>query len=366
MPPTFPGRRPGRHCLLGLGLLVLVGVPACRLTDVPLWQLPELPPGQSGSVTEIRDVAYHTSEDAEEEVRHHLDLYLPQGKRDFPIVLLVHGGAWMVGDNRCCGLYSCVGEFLAGQGIGAVLPNYRLSPGVHHPEHVKDVARAFAWVKHHIADFGGRPDQIFLVGHSAGAHLAALLATDDTYLRAEGLSTADIKGVIASSGVYRITPGDLAVTFGGESPIAFRFDELTPFRGGAWGWSYPPGLPGIPMTVNVYGPVFGEDPVKRVDASPLAHVRAGLPPFLLFTAQRDLPTLPAQAEEFRDALAECGCSVRLVRVPHRNHNSLFFRAVAPEDPAARTMLDFVRDHCADVVIRPAPGAVPPTAAEGGR
>ena len=95
-------------------------------------------------VERIKDVSYYDGPHADA-ARHKLDLYLPKGKADYPVVILVHGGAWIMGDNRCCGLYTSVGEFLASQGIGAVLPNYRLSPGVKHPEHIKDLARAFAW-----------------------------------------------------------------------------------------------------------------------------------------------------------------------------------------------------------------------------
>src|SRR5262249_56357633 len=95
----------------------------------------------------------------------------------------------MGGDNRCCGLYSAVGEFLARQGIGVVLPNYRLSPEVKHPEHVKDIARAFAWTRAHIAQYGGDPDKIFLAGHSAGAHLVALPSTPRPYPPPHALHT---------------------------------------------------------------------------------------------------------------------------------------------------------------------------------
>src|SRR5262245_48410044 len=176
-------------------LLALVG-PGCRVTDVPLWR-PGEPPADVCPVEVVREVAYGDAR------RHRLDLFLPKGKTDYPVVVLVHGGAWMLGDNRCCGLYSSVGEFLAGQGVGAVLINYRLSPGVKHPEHVRDVARAVAWTREHIAGYGGRPDQLFLLGHSAGGHLVSLLATDEKYLKAEGLDPAHTRGVIAISGVYR-------------------------------------------------------------------------------------------------------------------------------------------------------------------
>jgi acetyl esterase/lipase len=293
----------------------------------------------------IRDVPYFAGPDADES-RHRLDLFLPKGRERYPVVLLVHGGAWLVGDNRCCGLYSEVGRFLASQGVAAVLPNYRLSPGVRYPEHVKDVARAFAWVHAHIAGHGGRPDQVFLAGHSAGGHLVSLLATDETYLRAEGRRTADIRGVITVSGVYRIPAGSLGVTLGGPPPLAFGLNELLPVRGVAdWGWAGSSVLPGLPLSVDVFGPAFGDDAQVRAGASPLSHVRPGLPPFLILCAEKDLPTLPEMAEEFHRALVGQGCEARLVRINGRNHNSVLFRAIDGDDPAARAMLDFIR-RCA--------------------
>src|SRR5207245_1238220 len=104
--------------------------------------------------------------------------------------------------------------------------------------HVKDVARAFAWARKHIADYGGRPDQLFLLGHSAGGHLVSLLATDDKYLRAEGLEVTDVRGVIAVSGVYHLPPGDLSVRLGGANALALSLDEMAPLRGaGGWDWA---------------------------------------------------------------------------------------------------------------------------------
>ena len=338
-PRTFWQRR---RPLLAVALLALAH-PACRVTDLPLWG-PAEPADDACAVEHVQGVAYHEGPDADD-FRHRLDLFLPQGRKDYPVVVLVHGGAWVMGDNHSCGLYPAVAEFLASQGIGVVLPNYRLSPAVKHPEHAKDVARAFAWARAHIADHGGRPDRLFVAGHSAGGHLVALLATDETYLRAEGLQTADIRGVIAFSGVYRIPPGKMSATLGGATPLAFRFDEMAPFRGGSGrAWPPLPGVPGIPVRLNVFGPAFGNDPRVRADASPLCHVRPGLPPFLLFSAENDLPTLPEMAEEFRAALCAAGCDVRLLKVADRNHNSLFFRAIAADDPAARALVAFIRRH----------------------
>jgi acetyl esterase/lipase len=290
-------------------------------------------------VETIKSVRYHQGA-AGDAFRHQLDIFMPKGKKDCPVVVLVHGGAWNVGDNRCCGLYSSVGEFLASQGIVAVLPNYRLSPHVKHPEHVKDVARAVAWVHEHAADYGGNAGQIFLVGHSAGGHLASLLATDRQYLDEVGRSTKDIKGVISLSGVYEIPAGNLDVVFGGQKDNAVRWDKMFPLRMP----SHPleADLPGIPLSVNIFAPAFGDDPEVRKNASPLHHVRGGLPPFLLLSASNDLPTLPEMAREFHQALCEHGCDAELLVIRDRNHNSILFQAYQPSDPAAQAILSFIR------------------------
>src|SRR5436190_5806535 len=95
-----------------------------------------------------------------------LDVIAPAGKKNLPVVLVVHGGTWMFGDKNFFGLYRDFGRFLADKGMVAVLTNYRLSPGVKHPEHVKDIARAFAWVRRNVGKYGGDPDRIILCGHS--------------------------------------------------------------------------------------------------------------------------------------------------------------------------------------------------------
>jgi acetyl esterase/lipase len=323
---------------------IALAIPACRLSDVPLWGPLESAASRVYEVESVRDVPYYTGPGADD-YRHQLDLYLPRGVRRFPVVVLVHGGAWVVGDKRCCGLYSSVGQFLASQGIGVVMPNYRLSPDVRHPEHVRDVARAVAWTRRYAAELGGDPDQLFLVGHSAGGHLVALLATDDTWLDEEGLTRSALRGVVAVSGVYHIPEGPLQVALGGTSARSFRLDELFPIRGtsegilapGAW-------LGGIPLRVNVFGPAFGDHPHGRLVASPLFHVQRGLPPFLILYAERDLPTLSNMAEDFHQALVSQGNEAHLVRVAGRNHNSVMFRAVTPDDPVARAIVGFIREH----------------------
>src|SRR5438874_11872654 len=154
------------------------------------------PAGRGVGIRVTLDVPYAEAGDP----RHKLDLYLPD-RPSFPVVVFVHGGAWVSGDKA---FYSHVGNFFAKNGIGAVVVNYRLSPQVRLPAPVQDVAKAFAWTCRHIADFGGDADRVFLCGHSAGGHLVSLLATEDSYLRAESLSQEHIRGVVSISGFYKI------------------------------------------------------------------------------------------------------------------------------------------------------------------
>lgn len=333
---------PGRTRFLAAALLALA-LSACRVTDIPFWGRSEHAPADPCGVERIRGISYYDGPQANPG-KHKLDLFLPRGKTDCPVVILVHGGAWIMGDNRCCGLYSSVGEFLASQGIAAVVPNYRLSPTVKHPEHIKDVARAFAWTRKHIGEHGGRADEIFLIGHSAGGHLVALLATDERYLQAEGCRAGDIKGVIGLAGVYNIPPGRTNVHLGGHSDDSVRLDEVMPLRSQSAAGQPAPTGGGVPISAEVFGPVFGDGAEERLAASPIHYVRPGLPPFLLLNAEKDLPLLPKMGEEMHAALLQAGCESHWQRIERRNHNNLCFRAIDAEDPAAKAILDFIRRH----------------------
>src|SRR5262245_53535690 len=108
-----------------------LALPASARADDP-------PVPRSFEVDSVENVAYVDGPGADS-VRHKCDVFYPRGGANCPVVLLVHGGVWMFGDKSCAGQYSDVGKFLARNGIVAVLPNYRLSPWVKHPEHIKDV-----------------------------------------------------------------------------------------------------------------------------------------------------------------------------------------------------------------------------------
>jgi acetyl esterase/lipase len=312
-----------------------------RVSSIPLWGPAKPQPADALAVDEVRDIAYRSDAKADS-YRHRLDLFVPKGKKDCPVVVLVHGGGWIIGDNRACGLYSSVGHFLASRGYAAVLPNYRLSPHIKHPEHVRDLASAVRWTRSNIARYGGNPEQLFLMGHSAGGHLVALLATDEAYLKAEGLKTADIQGIISVGGVYKVPAETPPFSVGGPGPFALRLDQLYPIRGDNVALPHVP--IGLSFPFDPYGPAFGADPKDRAAASPLTHVRRGLPPFLLLVGDSDLPTLTNTADEFQQALRREGCAVRLQKLEKRNHDSALFSAISPEDPAARAILEFLKQR----------------------
>lgn len=248
----------------------------------------------------VMGLAYDDRKTADEE-RHRLDLYLPHGQKDFPVLFFVHGGSWQKGSKN---LYSGLGRCFASQGIGTVVINYRLSPEVQHPAHIQDVARAFAWTQRNIAKYGGRADNIFACGHSAGGHLVALLATDPSYLQAAGLGIDNIRGVIGVSGVYD-----------------------------------------VPASPNLEK-VFTRDPEKCRQASPLAHVSNNHPPFLLLYADNDFTSFDRIAKDFCARLQQCGCDAELIEMKSRNHFTIVIGLAAPTDGATQAILRFVEKNSA--------------------
>jgi acetyl esterase/lipase len=302
-------------------------------------------PAPKFAVREVLNIRYYRGPHADP-VLNRLDLYLPKGKKDFPVIVFVHGGVWMLGDKSFFGWGSDIGHFFAGQGIGAVMVSYRLAPQVQYQSQMEDVARAVAWTYRHIGRYGGCPKQFFLVGHSAGGHLVSLLATDPQYLKAQGLSPSVLKGVVSVSGVYRIPEVSLdlgqpgrglspSLSLPGLSILAgLNLTDSRPSQGtGGWDLHFSP-----------FSMAFGSNPKVLREASPINHVKAGLPPFLIVYADRDLPTLADMAHDFAKALKQAKDQVETLVVPHRNHETVMFDARTAEDPVAQAILKFVKTN----------------------
>jgi acetyl esterase/lipase len=133
-----------------------------------------------------------------------LDVYQPKDAgTGRPVVVFFYGGSWLRGDRS---QYRFVGAALAERGFVAVLPDYRLFPKARFPAFVDDGAQAVAWVQQHAREFGGDPQRIVLMGHSAGAHMAAYLAFNHDYLKRAGGKPEGIAGLIGLSGPYVLRP----------------------------------------------------------------------------------------------------------------------------------------------------------------
>ena len=251
--------------------------------------------GGNYEVEAHQDIPYVAGKDGDG--RQKLDLYLPKGAKDYPTLFFIHGGGWTAGSRSG---FDRIGRTFARNGVAFVSAGYRLSPKVKHPAHIQDVAKAFAWTVANIGKYGGNAGAIFVSGHSAGGHLAALLATDDDYLKAEKLSLSNIKGAIPVSGVFVISP---------------RMKN-----------------------------VFGDDAAVCKKASPRNHVREGLPPFLILYGDGERNGLGRQAEAFAPALKEHKVEVSVVVGKDRNHGSIMMRMAAESDPATQAVLEFIARH----------------------
>ncbi|MES2944742.1 MAG: alpha/beta hydrolase [Pseudomonadota bacterium] len=140
------------------------------------------------------------------DVRQKLDVYRPKNQltgRAAAMVVFFYGGSWSMGDRAD---YRFVGEALASAGIVAVVADYRLSPQVRYPVFVQDSALAVRWAFDHAAEFGTSPERIFVMGHSAGAYNAAMIALDKRWLAAVGLTPSRLAGWIGLAGPYDFLP----------------------------------------------------------------------------------------------------------------------------------------------------------------
>jgi acetyl esterase/lipase len=143
-----------------------------------------------------------------------LDVYYPPQASAAPVVVFFHGGRWSLGNKTD---FRFVGQALSSRGFIAVIPNVRKYPQVRFPDFVDDAAHAVRWARENARSYGGDPDQLFVMGHSSGAHIAALLALNPEYLKAAGADREQLRGMIGLAGAYDfmpITAPDLRDLFG--------------------------------------------------------------------------------------------------------------------------------------------------------
>lgn len=166
-------------------------------------------PPRFDDVTRHADIVFSEAHDLK------LDVYAPEAgeDRNLPVIVFFYGGRWTDGDKD---QYRFAGSALAGEGYVVVIPDYRKYPQVKFPAFAEDGADVVEWVTENISRYSGKPDVLFLSGHSAGAHTAAILATDESYLKERGVDPQIIKGFAGLAGPYAFTPEaeDLKDIFG--------------------------------------------------------------------------------------------------------------------------------------------------------
>ncbi|WP_028008523.1 alpha/beta hydrolase [Solimonas flava] len=143
-----------------------------------------------------------------------LDVYMPDSAQNAPVVVFFYGRRWQQGDKSD---YKFVGQALASRGFVTVIPNVRLYPRVRFPDFIKDGARAVKWARDNAAHYGGGSGKLFVMGHNSGAHIAAMLALNEEYLKGVGGSRSWLRGMVGLAGLYNfmpITAPDLRDLFG--------------------------------------------------------------------------------------------------------------------------------------------------------
>jgi acetyl esterase/lipase len=258
-------------------------------------------PREENSARVIRNIPYVQPAEAIDGGRQSLDLYLPNANRP-PLVIFVPGEFWTSpeGDDRTG---SSLVEALVPNGVAVALVRYRRAPHHQHPSQAQDVAAALAHLISQASRYGFDSKRIFLAGHSAGAHLASLVALDPKYLAVHGLSAKSVVGIIAFSGIYDLT--------------------AQPYRTQEW-------LKSIQQA-------FGGNAAGLKSASPLSYVRADAPRFLIFSAAGDINGFPIDAHRFAQALRAAGHrTVDQWMIADRDHFSI--RDLAGADNQVRAIM----------------------------
>ncbi|WP_225207478.1 alpha/beta hydrolase [Novosphingobium huizhouense] len=267
--------------------------------------------GGDGAIRQVAAERY--GDDASQKV----EMFVPADARaPLPIVVFIPGGSWRSGDPHD---YRFIARALAPRGYAVVLAGYRLGPKGRFPAMLEDGASALRWVADHARARGGDPDRIVLMGHSAGAYNAAMLALDRRWLAHRRLSADALRGMIGLSGPYDFYP----------------FDD--------------------PATIDAFGHAANPE-----DTQPIAHVRGDAPPLLLVHGSTDTRVRPRNSVALARALTAAGAPTHAVLLKDVSHEGMIMAFARPfsRDPRA---LDAVTGFLAQVT-RPGPSPAASSAA----
>jgi len=236
-----------------------------------------------------------------------LDIYSPEAAHLAPVVIYVHRGEWAKGDKS---EVSYKPKFLNENGILLVSVNYRLSGEAQHPAQVDDVAAAIRWVHDHIAEYGGSPDRMVLMGHSAGCHIVSMVGLDPRPLAKFGLRPEVLRGVVCWSG--------------GAYDLLAKVAE---------GGMYKPYI-----ETN-----FGTESAGLRDASPTTHAGEANPAvhYLFVSAAGGRASSIALSKRMAESIAATGAPAEAITLEGKNHFTADYECGKPGDPTGGRLLEFV-------------------------
>lgn len=222
--------------------------------------------------------------------------------KGLPVVVFFYGGSWESG-NRAS--YKFIGEAMTSQGFIAVIPDYRVYPEVLFPGFMEDPAQAAKWVKLHAAEFGGDPERVFLAGHSAGAHLAAMLVLNPEFLARQHSQPTDFAGMIGLAGPYDFLP--------------LKSDRLK----------------------TIFGP---ED--QRPQSQPINFVTGHNPPMLLMVGNKDGTVWPRNTYNLAAKIKAAGGPVEVAEFPNYGHVDMAAKLAKPlrDKQMLNTIVEFIQRH----------------------
>lgn len=290
-------------CVLLGCVLVISGVAGCDAAGMTALHAANAV-AQLGGYELHRDVSYGPNS------RHELDIYVPadaSGPR--PVVIFFHGGDWSE-QYPAKDMHRFVGEALTSRGLVAVLVNYRRYPSVRFPAFVRDGARAVAWAREHVGEYGGDPDGLFLMGHSAGAHIASMLTVNERYLREAEAEPRWIAGLIGLAGPYSFLP-----------------------------------MPDEPLLKDLFGP-----PSRYPLSQPVNYVDADEPPMLLLSGGKDRRVPPQVMRRMVRAVRGKGGRVTAKTYDHLDHIMLLGSLATPVrwyESVADDVAEWVRGRWAE-------------------
>ena len=273
-----------------------------------LFMLPILAQETFEGIRIFKDIPYTAIKDVDPNFTS-LDIYTPLIDEHFPVTVFIHGGTWVLGNKGR--LNEKIKSFVKANYVYVSI-NYRLSSDAQHPLHAIDVAKAVIWIYEHISDYGGDPLNIFLLGHSAGGHLSALIALDGHYLKNLGFSNEVIRGII------------------GLDSAAYHLPTL---------------IQSEPENDYLFEMVFGNNSDIWEKASPINYVEKiqSAPPFLLiYAGNREVSKVVNLA--FFDALRKSEHEVDLYHASDKNHVSIERDLGKSGDITIEKIFQFIHKH----------------------